>query len=193
VINWQRYRDRVAEAMTNDETSLSGGPIEPQIRKRSIAAGIRIADAIVNGYVAAISEGGDPILNAAAVLNGAAVASFYARLSGAAASPDPTGLKIITTIVTSIPLCWAGAIINAAPERPLPGHIRHSPVSSVLNPGVMPSFSIPPASTRSNKYRFIDSMIAAMKAHLLMVGGLHPAMILPSPAPPYPLPWIAYT
>ncbi len=192
MIDWQEYKDTIAAAMTNDVSPLHDGPISPQIKHRGKLAGERVAEAIVNGYVLAVSDGGDPILKASAVLNSAAVAIFLSRLSEALSSPDETGMRAIRIIVESIPLCWAGAILNAAPQHPLPGHIRHSPISSVVSPGIMPPFFVPPASARSNKFVFIDNMIIAMKTHLLTVGGIHPAMILPAPAPPYPFPWMTY-
>lgn len=195
MIDWDTYRDTVSASMADN---ISMSPIADNMDTNlSIAqlakqAGMNTAEAIVNGYVSAVSAGGDPIIKAAVVLNSVAVASFLSSLSQLLSSPDPTGLMVINSIVANIPLCWTGASLNAAAQPPLPGHISHFPISSVISPGVMPLFSIPPASAGPDKYVFIDNMIAAMKAHLLTVGGIHPAMILPPPAPPYPLPWTTY-
>ncbi len=192
MINWSGYRRKLADAMETDTRPLGPGAIEPQLAQRTQEASTKLADAIVNGYVSTISEGGDAMLGAPAILNPLAVAAFYTQLMGLFSAPDPTGMAIIGCIVLNVPLCWTGATLNSISAMPLPGHVGHAPISTVLVPGVMPPFINPPASEASTKYDFIDNMIAAMKAHLLTVSGLHPAMILPTPAPPYPLPWVSY-
>lgn len=159
------------------------------------AANLRMTTAIVNGYVDAMSGGGDPLLKAPVILSPAGIlaitTTIMAALTAGMAAPPMVALALAINL--GIPLCWAPplTVLNSASVSPLPGHVGHSPVSMVISPGIM--LFVPPLPPQPDHMVFVEALIKAMKAHLLTVSGMHPAMILPPPAPPYPLPWLTYS
>lgn len=184
-IDWGTYKDLL-------EVEFAEVKLMPE--KTPAAANMKIASAIVNGYVDAMSDGGDPILKAPAILNPAGIALMLTSINAAllaGTGPVPPMVALTTAISTGVMACWTGATLNASACAPLPGHIRHAPISIVLPTGVM--LLLPPPLVNPSPTIFITTMITAMKAHLLTVSGMHPTMILPPPAPPYPLPWITYS
>lgn len=183
-IAWDAYKSRLMVAMDNMLLSKSGNAAK---------AHKEIAKEIVDGYVEALSGGGDTILKAKVIISPANIASAKITIAAGLAIGNPASVKL--SIDTAVMALWAGATLDAGACAPLPGHVFHAPVSTVLPTGIMmfiPPVFTPKVSEPPSHESFIDNLISGMKIHAMATSGIHPSMILPPPAPTYPLPWVGY-
>lgn len=183
MIDWGKYKGLLMSLMDG----IKNGPPTTQP-----IAWAKIANGIVDGYLDALATGGDPILKAKVVILPTNIPVAVGILMAGQASLSRDGyMAAINMFATTL---WLGATLNAAPCAPLRGHVKHAPVSVVLPTGVM-AF-VPPVHTDKisppSHEELVDNIITALRAHAAGMSGIHPLMILPSPAPPYPLPWMGY-
>lgn len=183
MINWNKYKADLKAEMQRIKMDASLSQTQ---------AYDRIANAIANGYTEAMAGGGDPILKAKAVIPPIKTTVMANTIKAGLIVGQAVAVKM--AIDLAVMTYWAGVVLNTASCLPLPGHIGHAPVTPVMPTGVMqmmlPIFT--PVMAPDSEDEFIDKMIMGMRIHATALSGIHPTMILPPPAPPYPLPWVGY-
>lgn len=91
----------------------------------------------------------------------------------------------ITSVLSSF---WIASLMNSMYNGFIPGHVSFIPPCKVLGGAFILVYDNMPA--HNNVVKFVSKFIDACKTHLLTVSGLHAGIVPPSPAPPYPLPWV---
>jgi len=154
------------------------------------------AEAITAAYELAVSQAEDILTRNKLILSTANREGFKNHIlngMNAAKRHTKSGEEILTlsnAINLAATTYWTGAMITSIYIGMPPGHTRLIPPGLVLNPGicnyVQPSLSPVYGNSAST---IPTAMARAFKAHLLTIAGLHTLIKLPSPGPPYPLPW----
>ncbi len=127
-----------------------------------------------------------PILPA--LMSQALLLAFTEGMTGA-----PLSVTIEKNLSPVLATMWTGAIFGSNYTGMPPGHVSFIPpcVVPVGTPGLYGLFSkFLPGYYSSSQDEMINAFKLSFEAHLATLAGLHTAIVLPSPAPPYPLPWI---
>jgi hypothetical protein len=112
--------------------------------------------------------------------------TLTAGLLAAMTTSDPIALAAAFNM--GIQAYWVGAMMTSTYAAMPPGHINMIPPSIILPTSPPPLFVVPVAPGPQEVY--VSLLVAAMQAHTATLMGVHMLMMLPPPAPPYPLPFI---
>ena len=163
------------------------------------------AKEMADQYLKAVSAGFNPVilnkLHPSEVINGgirhqAYVNTLYNALMLAKEDVTKNG-KVAATIIenglrSAAIAFWTGAMLEGIFKGMPPGHVGMSPSVIVTDPGVVPPIKLP--TYKDNIPILLPQRIsAAYVTHMSSIKLLVPAMILPPPASPYPLPLIGIT
>jgi len=175
MISWELLRARVTSEMASMQANAS---------LTSAQAHEKLARVISMEYDKAVRNGKEPLTGA--TLLTANVAALKNNIISGMALNDAT--LLLQAIMTGVVAYWTGATLKA-PVTPPSGHVGMSPQTPVLFPGApVPIIPIPPISPAPTL--FVNSIITSFTTHITTISGIHPFMLLPSPMPPYPLPWM---
>lgn len=153
-------------------------------------------------YLNAVSKGTQIVINNALhstmLLNpgprhtaykNAIYAAFMTAKADIAAGGAVANMALSTAFSVAAIAFWTGAMLEGMYKGMPPGHIMMTPCFSVT-PGVMPPIIIPPGP--GTPATLPMAVGTAYAAHLTTITFLVPAMVLPFPAPPYPLPLVGF-
>lgn len=127
-----------------------------------------------------------PILPA--LMSQALVLAFTEGMTG-----SPLALSVEKNISPALVTMWTGAVFGSNYTGMPPGHVSFIPpcIVPIGTPGLPGFFAkFVPKYYSASSDEMINAFKLSFEAHLATLAGLHTAIVLPSPAPPYPLPWI---
>ena len=163
----------------------------------------KIAEKITSEYVKAAKVGFNPIINnkihtmytKAQSPNVMTVKQTLKNAFAVALADESKDGKLSNTVIsnalTMVPtLFWTGTMLEGVFKGMPPGHVNLVPGIMTTSPGVCVKISIPGQNLSKllPKLPFLVDLGMKYANHLSTLMFFCPALILPSPSPPYPLP-----
>lgn len=158
----------------------------------------QMAKIFADEYLKAVKKGFNVTINnklhASEVTPAGRISAYYKTILDAflIGKDDPTCTLAIPALITAFSLAaiafWTGARLEGKYKGMPPGHTKIIPPVFVVSPGVVGPMNIPPHGSPPSALPM--ALGKAYANHLKTITFLVPAIFLPPPASPYPLPLV---